>query len=173
MEQSGQGPYSTLYNRYDSTAIDTTLTKPEGTSEYPPAEPDYGWYGWGRPRGYTRWGFDFDRFDPSYYWSYYGYYDYYSRPWWYSYNDPYWGGWYPGYYGGNGVAGEPPSKRPVGRRDRTSGSGSYGSPSTAPAPGAPNISSAPAATPQSGGTPAPQTPPSNGGEAKRDGKRGR
>ncbi|MCC6475664.1 hypothetical protein IT157_01300 [bacterium] len=117
MEQNG--PFSTneLYQRYDSTAIDTTLTEPQYVDTYPN---DYGWdnsgwNSWGRPRGYTRWGFDFNRFSPDYYWSYYGYYDYYGRPWWdnYHYRNPWW------YGGGGGSSGpaEPPSTRP-GRRMR-------------------------------------------------------
>lgn len=108
------GPYSSnsLYNRYDSTAIDTTLTKPEIVDVYPNNGyyDNNGWSYWGRPRGYTRWGFDFDRFSPNYYWSYYGYYDYYSRPWWQDWNrNPWWGPSVPG------APGEPPSQRP-GRR---------------------------------------------------------
>lgn len=114
------GPFSsnTLYNRYDSTAIDTTLTKPDVVDVYPnPYNDYYGWSYWGRPRGHTRWGFDFDRFSPNYHWSYYGYYDYYSRPWWYDWHhrDPWW-------YGGGGGGGpsEPPSQRP-GRRSNDAG----------------------------------------------------
>ena len=86
MELSGRGPYDTLYNRYDSTAIDTTLTPPVITDEYPRRGYDSydsydRWSSWGRPR--TRWGFDFYNYDPGYYRSYYGYYDYdyrYDRP---------------------------------------------------------------------------------------------
>lgn len=109
-----QGPFSenSLYNRYDSTAIDTTLTKPETVDVYPNYDPYYydNWSYWGRPRGYTRWGFDFNRFSPNYYWGYYGYYDYYGRPWWHDWhhNRPWWGG-------SPGKPGEPPSQRP-GRR---------------------------------------------------------
>lgn len=111
-----QGPFSanTLYNRFDSTAIDTTLTKPETVDVYPGYGyyDSYGWSQWGRPRGYTRWGFDFDRFSPDYYRSYYGYYDYYGRPWWHdwNHNHNWWGGG-----GGSGGVSEPPSQRP-GRR---------------------------------------------------------
>ncbi len=57
-----------------------------------------------------RYSFDFDGFSPNYYWSYYGYYDYYSRPWWQDWNrNPWWGPSVPG------APGEPPSQRP-GRR---------------------------------------------------------
>ena len=69
-------PYSQLYNRNDSTAIDTTLTKGDwdGSNQYPNYD-DYRnnnnsydrWNYWGRPRNRTRWGFDFDNFYPDYY----------------------------------------------------------------------------------------------------------
>jgi hypothetical protein len=162
MEGNGNGPYGTLYNRYDSTAIDTNLTPPEpGSQSYPPEE-SYGWQYWGRPRGYTRWGFDFNNFEPDYYWSYYGYYDYYGRPWWDTYYVPGYGGW-GGYYG-NGVPAEPPSKREAGRsRDGGGGSGYAPPPAqggyVAPAP-------APAPAPSGGGAAAPAQKPAD------DGKRG-
>ncbi|MBU0510022.1 hypothetical protein KKH27_14455 [bacterium] len=128
MERDGTGPYSQIYNRYDSTAIDTTLTKPEyeGYDSYPYYD---NWSYWGRPRGRTLWGFDFYNFSPDYYWSYYGYYDYYGTPWWYSRNDP-WYWWYPN-PGGSGVPAEPPSKRP-GLMGRPEGGGNYGAPPPAP-----------------------------------------
>ncbi len=121
MELAGRGPYDSLYQRYDSTAIDTTLTAPEQTDYYPNSYPETrhgGWSSWGRPR--TRWGFDFYNYDPGYYWSYYGYYDYYSVPWWHDwYRDGWWygGGHYPG---GPGVPEEP---RDRGRRDAPGGGG--------------------------------------------------
>jgi hypothetical protein len=129
MEQAGRGAYDTLYNRYDSTAIDTTLTKPEGGTTYP--EDNYGWSTWGRPRGYTRWGFDFDNFEPNYYWTYYGYYDYYSRPWWDRYYDPWWNGG----GNGNGTPTEPPSQRDYGRRAVPNDGGNYTAPPPAPSGG--------------------------------------
>lgn len=121
-ERMGQaGPYDQIYNRYDSTAIDTTLTRPEITDVYP--QEDYGWYSWGRPR--TRWGFDFYNYSPGYYWTYYGYYDYYSVPWWNRYYDPWYGwGWAPP----SGPS-EPPSQRDYGRRGRSGeGGGPYATP---------------------------------------------
>jgi hypothetical protein len=117
---SQAGPYDQIYNRYDSTAIDTTLTQPETTDVYP--EDNYGWSYWGRPR--TRWGFDFYNFSPDYYWGYYGYYDYYSVPWWSRYYDPwYHWGWVPP----SGPS-EPPSRRDYGRRGNPGGGGSYSNP---------------------------------------------
>jgi hypothetical protein len=171
MEQGGNGPYGTLYNRYDSTAIDTTLTPPEPgeMQSYPPVE-DYGWQYWGRPRGYTRWGFDFNNFEPDYYSSYYGYFDYYGRPWWNSYYNPGYGGWYGG-NNGYGVPAEPPSKRGAGRgRDEGQPAGGGYSPPPAPPAGG-GYAPAPASpTPQGGGaTPAPATPD----DGKRSGGRGR
>jgi hypothetical protein len=85
MEQAGTGPYDQLYDRYDSTAIDTTLTSEDwsGTGTYPEDRWD-NWYSWGGLRRHPRWGFDFDAFSPGYYWSYYGYYDYYGVPWWHT-----------------------------------------------------------------------------------------
>ena len=119
MEDNGPFSMGSLYNRYDSTAIDTTLTKPETVTVYPNNDPYYydNWSAWGRPRGYTRWGFDFDRFSPNYYNSYYGYYDYYGRPWWQDWNHNHGGRW----WGGSpGAPGEPPSQRP-GRRSTNTG----------------------------------------------------
>lgn len=172
MELAGNSPYETLYNRDDSTAIDTTLTRGEYEGESYPGTGWDRWSLWGRPRHYTRWGFDFYNFSPDYYWSYYGYNDYYGTPWWYDWYDPYHGGWWHG--GGSGVPGEPPSQRPRGRRDFGSDSPSAQSPSS---------SSAPAYSPPSNNNP----PPSNdskagnnnnskqqsGNDGKRDGKRGR
>jgi hypothetical protein len=115
-----------LYNRNDSTAIDTTLTPGGGASEYP--NNDDRWQYWGRPRGYTNWGFDFNNFEPGYYWSYYGYYDYYSQPWWYDpYYDPY-HYWSPGGYGGGGSPAEPQGRRGGDRSRDSGGGGSYVSP---------------------------------------------
>lgn len=119
------GPYSSseLYNRYDSSAIDTTLTKGDYFPDY---YPDNSWYYSGGYMTYprTRWGFDFYNFSPGYYQSYYGYYDYYGTPWWnrYDYNRNNW--WYRGGYGGgyNTSPGEPPEQRD-GRRQRDSYSG--------------------------------------------------
>ncbi|MBK6764955.1 MAG: hypothetical protein IPG71_01230 [bacterium] len=162
-----QGPYSTntLYDRFDSTAIDTTLTKPDVVDVYPNND-YYGWSTWGRPRGYTRWGFDFDRFSPNYYWSYYGYYDYYSRPWWHDWNRG--GHWWNG--GGGGGISEPPSQRP-GRRSSDAGvpppivgGGSY-----SPAP-VYNQPSAPVVQPVQPVNPSEKTPPADAGQ-KRNGKR--
>ncbi|MCB9367278.1 MAG: hypothetical protein H6506_02085 [Calditrichaeota bacterium] len=169
MEDMGPFSQSTLYNRYDSTAIDTTLTKPETVDVYPNNYNDYyGWSSWGRPRGYTRWGFDFDRFSPNYYWSYYGYYDYYGRPWWQDwnrYNNPWW------YYGGgSGEPGEPPSQRPGRRSSDTGvppaviGNGGYASPpvyvNPAPAPAQPDPNTQ-------------KSPPAEDNSQKRNGKRRR
>jgi hypothetical protein len=175
MERVAQGPYDQLYNRNDSTAIDTTLQ--QDTTAYEPSPyPYYGgyasptydsWYYWGRPR--TRWGFDFNGFDPAYYWSYYGYYDYYGVPWWNGYYDPWYGWQYPGWNGGG--SGIPPTKRPGGRRDHSSsgGSGTYAEPQ--PAPSSPTYSNPTPSNPppSSGGSSGQQS----GGDQKRDGKRGR
>jgi hypothetical protein len=170
MERVAQGPYDQLYNRNDSTAIDTTLT--QDTTAYEPT-PYYGysspyydnWHYWGRPR--TRWGFDFNSFDPAYYWSYYGFYDYYGVPWWNGYYDPWYGWQYPGW--GGGGAGTPPTKRPGGRRDHaTGGGGTYAAPPAAPS--SPTyVTPTPSNPPPSSGS----TGQQSGGEQKRDGKRGR
>jgi hypothetical protein len=180
METARQRQQAMLYNRYDSTAIDTTLRR--DTTAYDPqpyTDYNYGWNAWGGYRPHrTRWGFDFDRFDPSYYWSYYGYYDYYARPWWDDWYDPYWGwGHYPG--SGGSSPGEPPSRRPVGRRDRDSGGG--GATYSAPPPASNPAYSAPATPPPAKNPDAPavkDTPKNNNGssgsdDGKRDGKRGR
>lgn len=164
-----QGPFSSnsLYNRYDSTAIDTTLTKPETVDVYPGYGyyDNYGWSQWGRPRGYTRWGFDFDRFSPDYYRSYYGYYDYYGRPWWHNWNNNHhwWGG------GGSGGVSEPPSQRP-GRRSSdvnappAVGGGGYSAPPSYSQP-APVIQPVKPTPP-----PTEKTPTQDSGQ-KRNGKR--
>jgi hypothetical protein len=162
MEMSARGPYDTLYNRYDSTAIDTTLTKPEILDQYPTQYQSYdSWNTWGRPR--TRWGFDFYGYDPGYYNSYYGYYDYYSVPWWQHYGyDP---GWWYG-RGRPGVPGEPDQPRDRGRRDYGAGIGG-----TAP-PAAPGGTITVPVTPP----PAPpkKDPPKKEEDSnKRDGRRGR
>jgi hypothetical protein len=166
MNMAGQGPYDTLYNRNDSTAIDTTLTA-DTTQYYPPDERWNSWYYWGRPRGYTRWGFDFNNFSPDYYWSYYGYYDYYGTPWWYDWYGPgYWGN---NPWGGTGVPAEPPSQRPHGRRD-------YGS-SGANAQPAPTQSGSPTYAQPSNPSPPPANKNDNNAQkqsddGKREGKRG-
>jgi hypothetical protein len=132
METAGNGPYDTLYNRNDSTAIDTTLTA--DTSTYYDTYPDR-WYYWGRPRGYTRWGFDFYNFSPDYYWSYYGYNDYYGTPWWYDWNTPWYWRNYP--WGGSGGVAEPPSRRPGGGRGRDNISGGSNAQPAPAQPGSP------------------------------------
>ncbi len=168
MEDNGPFSSNSLYNRYDSTAIDTTLTKPETVDVYPSYDPYYNdsWSYWGRPRGYTRWGFDFDRFSPNYYRSYYGYYDYYSRPWWHDWHHryPHWGPGTPG------APGEPPSQRP-GRRSSEAtapppviGNGGMGGGATYAQPAPP-----PPAAPPTVKDPAPQDDSSQ----KRNGKRRR
>jgi hypothetical protein len=172
METAG-GTNETLYNRNDSTAIDTTLTQDTSqyydTYTYPDSRWD-SWSYWGRPRGVTRWGFDFNNFSPDYYWSYYGYYDYYGTPWWSSWYSP-WYGYYPG---GTTGPSEPPSQRPRGRRDQDN-SGTYSAPSstttTSPAYSQPNNSNNPAPTSKSGN----DTKQQSGGSDsnKRDGKKGR
>ncbi|RPH93743.1 hypothetical protein EHM69_09405 [candidate division KSB1 bacterium] len=169
MESTGQGPYSELYNRYDSTAIDTTLT--EDPYVYPETDNSWDrWSYWGRPRGYTRWGFDFNNFSPDYYWSYYGYYDYYGTPWWSNYNNPWWGG----SGGGSGAPGEPPSRRPTGRRNPPSSAGSYAdpAPSSSPSYAAPNSTPQPAA-PKQDDSKSQNTSKGSDDANKRDGKRGR
>ncbi len=144
----------TLYDRYDSSAIDTTLTKKETYPGGYSSGYDYydRWDLWGRPRIGTRWGFDFYNYSPPYYWGYYGWEDYYGYPWWYSwYGDDY---WYR-YPTTPGAPGEPPSKRPFGRRDgedrssppptsvsRPSSPPSYASPPSTPAPSRPSGSDA-------------------------------
>ncbi len=109
-----------LYDRYDSSAIDTSLTKDDVFPDTYPTGYDYynyydRWDTWGRYRPRTRWGFDFYSYSPPYYSGYYGWEDYYGYPWWYSWDRGYWHG------GGGtpGTPGEPPSKRPVGRRDES------------------------------------------------------
>ncbi len=157
MELAARGPYDSLYNRYDSTAIDTTLTEPEYDDQVYP-QYDNSWYNWGRPR--TRWGFDFYNYDPAYYWSYYGYYDYYSVPWWnYPYYDPWW--YRPG---GPGIPGEPERPRDRGRRDAPPlGGGSY----VPPAP------STPMTQPPSQPDPKDQKEKKKDDDGKRGGRRGR
>ncbi len=153
---------SRIYNRYDSTAIDTTLMRGEVDENYYPRD-DYGWSTWGRPR-MPRWGLDFYSYSPDYYWGYNGYNDYYGTPWWYnSYYDPY----YPYYPPGSGQPVEPPSKREGGRRQRPSSSG--GSATQSPPPAAPTYTPPPAKTP-------PAPPPASNetdDQNKRSGKRGR
>jgi hypothetical protein len=167
--ESQTSAYDKLYIANDSTAIDTMLTedKSGGSTSYP--NNDDRWYYWGRPRGYTNWGFDFYNFSPGYYWTYQGYYDYYGTPWWNNnYYDPWWNP-----SGGNGVPSEPPSQREHGRREYDGG-GSYASP---PAAGGSYVAP-PAANP---------TPPkkatenarkdtnnnNNNDNNKRDGRRGK
>lgn len=145
----------TLYDRYDSSAIDTTRAREDIWSETYPGGYDYydrydrydRWNWWGRPRMRTRWGFDFYNYSPPYYWGYYGWEDYYGYPWWYSrYGDHRY--WYP--YSTGGTPGEPPSKRPFGRR----GSGERESPP-------PTVTRPPSSTPSyvgSHGTPPPSRP---------------
>ena len=168
MEQAGRGPYDSLYNRYDSTAIDTTLTKPEITDTYPNND-DYGWSTWGRPRGYTRWGFDFNNFTPDYYWTYYGYYDYYSRPWWDRYNDPWW------YWGwnGNGTPAEPPSQRDYGRRGHPQDGGGYQAPPPSSGSGGSYVNPAPANPPADRKDNSGSKDQKQGDTNKREGRRGR
>jgi hypothetical protein len=170
MEGVRQRQEARIYNRYDSTAIDTTLRADTSVYQQDYRYLDsYGWNTWGRPRGYTRWGFDFDRFDPSYYWSYYGYYDYYSRPWWDTWYDPYWG-W--GNYGGgsSGGSGEPAGRRPGGGRDRNGGTGTGGGTYVAP-PAAGNPSYAAPASPPPAKNPsgeAVKDPPKNNNNGNSD-----
>lgn len=158
MEQAGRGPYDAIYNRYDSTAIDTTLTKPEVVDQYPDTQYD-NWNYWGRPR--TRWGFDFYNYDPGYYNSYYGYYDYYSVPWWHNswYNPGWWyGPWNPG------TPGEPDQPRDRGRRDYGAGIGG----TLDPAPGGTITTPT---TPVQPTNPPKQEPKKE--DNKREGRRGR
>jgi hypothetical protein len=151
----------TLYDRYDSSAIDTTLTK---TESYPDASTDYydRWDYWGRSRPMTRWGYDFYNYSPPYYSGYYGWEDYYGNPWWYS--SGYYDYWY-GYPVGTGAPSEPASKRPFGRSPDTGGGGGS-SPAVQPPP-----SPAPAhvAPPSGGSTPSrPQRDDSKKTEKQRD-----
>lgn len=185
MEDNGPFSQSTLYNRYDSTAIDTTLEKPEYSGSYAYPQDNYyydNWSYWGRPRGVTRWGFDFNRFSPNYYYGYYGYYDYYGRPWWQDWNRHHGGHWWGP--GGTGEPGEPPSQRP-GRRSSdvtapapvigngyTGGGGSvYQQPSNPPATPAPPTGKG--LTPAVKNPPPPATPPADDSGQKRNGKRRR
>lgn len=164
-----QGPFSSnsLYNRYDSTAIDTTLTKPETVDVYPNYDPYYdNWSYWGRPRGYTRWGFDFDRFSPNYYRSYYGYYDYYGRPWWqdWHHRDPWWGPGTPG------APGEPPSQRPGRRSSDVTAPPAY----TNPGGGGGGATYVPPSNPTTPPPPEVKLPqPNDDNNQKRNGKRRR
>jgi len=170
MDMAGRGTYDTLYDRDDSTAIDTTLMP--DTSTYYDQYPDdsRGWSYWGRPRGSTRWGFDFYNFSPDYYWSYYGYNDYYGTPWWYDWYDA--GYWRNNPWGGTGVPGEPPSQRPRGRRDYgSSGANAQPPPSSS---GSPTYSQ----PTNNSNSPPPATKNDNGAkkqsdDGKRDGRRGR
>ena len=161
MESSHRQQQATLYDRYDSTAIDTTLRR-DTTDYYYGSYPDPGWYGWGRPRQEPIWGWDNSYSMPGYYGDYYGYDNYYGTPWWYGY-----GPGYPNYHGnyGNGVPAEPPSKRSGGRRSHDGG-GSYANPPAAPA-NPPTYANPPASTP-------PPNPPADNGndDGKRGGKRG-
>lgn len=166
MERAGRGPYDTLYNRYDSTAIDTTLTEPEYTgTTYP--DDNYGWSYWGRPRGRTRWGFDFNNFSPDYYWTYYGYYDYYSRPWWDRYYDPWW------YWGwnGQGTPQEPPSQRDYGRRSQPGGGSNVAPPPAPPSGG--SYTNPPPPPPNNDQKKDQNTQKQQGDPNKREGRRGR
>ncbi len=172
MAMDQRGPYDQIYNRYDSTAIDTTLTPPEYS--YP--EDDYGWYYWGQSR-YPRWGFDFWNYSPGYYWSYDGFYDYYGTPWWSRYSDP----WYHWGWSPPSEPQEPPSQRNFGRRERPSGSGGdYAPPPSGGSGGgyAPPQSTPPPASPSPQQTPdqsvKKQTPPPpSGDQNQRSGRRGR
>ena len=159
MEQASR-QQETLYNRYDSTAIDTTLR--EDTTQYYGAYPDPGWYYWGRARHYPMWGTDYDYYTPDYYWGYSGYDNYYGTPWWYGY-----GGYGRGYGGGGygGSPSEPPSKRGGHRSHDNGGSGSYAAPPAAPG-GSPSYANPPSQ---------PSTPPPSSGstdDGKRAGRRG-
>lgn len=159
MEPANRRQQATLYNRYDSTAIDTTLAP--DTTDYYETYPDYGWNDWGRPRQGPIWGWDYNSYMPDYYWGYYGYDSYYGVPWWHNWYDPY----YPYNPGGGGGPAEPPSKR-GGRRSHDTSGGSYATP-----PASSGTSPAYATPP-----PAPSTPPQNGAaktdDGKRSGKRG-
>ncbi|HEY3296978.1 MAG TPA: hypothetical protein VGL38_16210 [bacterium] len=159
MESARAHPQASLYNRYDSTAIDTSLRR--DSTVYYEQYPDYGWSYWGRPRHEPIWGWNYDNYMPDYYWGYYGYDNYYGRPWWDNYN-----GYYPYYPGGStGTPAQPPDKRSGGRRSHDTGGGSYATPpasSPPPAYGTPPPSNPPAGSP----------PPDNGDAKKDDGKRG-
>ena len=182
MEDNGPVSMGSLYNRYDSTAIDTTLTKPETVDVYPNYDPYYydNWSAWGRPRGYTRWGFDFNRFSPNYYWGYYGYYDYYGRPWWQDWHHNHGGGW----WGGTpGAPGEPPSTRPGRRSTDTAippstigvNYGQGGATYVQPTPTTPGNPSEPGnvKNPVPAPIAKPTTPPAEDNSQKRNGKRRR
>ena len=160
----------TLYERYDSSAIDTTLERTDVFGEtYPGGYDNYDrydrWDTWGRYRPRTRWGFDFYNYSPPYYSGYYGWEDYYGYPWWYSYDHGYWGG-----RGGGGTVapGEPPSKRPFGRRDGGDSGGSP--PSVSPPPSSPPPPSrvAPPSTPSTPTRPAKATPKKSSKGKQRD-----
>jgi hypothetical protein len=153
MEQANRQQQATLYNRYDSTAIDTTLrADTTGYQEYP----NDSWYDWGRPVPYSPgpiWGWDY--YSPPYYWDYFGYNNYYGTPWWYNY--PYSPGYHGGHYGGS-IA-EPPSKRGGGRSHDNSGGGSY-------------VAPPPPSNPPTYATPPPSSPPPQSGNSGDDNKRG-
>lgn len=160
-----EGMYSeTLYDRYDSSAIDTTLTKDDVFPDTYPSGYDYydRWDRWGRYRPRTRWGFDFYNYSPPYYWGYYGWEDYYGYPWWHSHRGGYWG-----YGGGTVTPGEPPSKRPVGRRDE----GRRGSPPSVEAPSRPppatHVSTPPKSSPSRPPKPKKENKQRNFGRRKR------
>lgn len=166
-----RGPYDELYSRYDSSAIDTTLIAPEYDSSY---DDDYGWYYWGHQRRYPRWGFDFWSYSPGYYWTYYGFYDYYAVPWWNRYYDP-WNRW--NWVPPSGPA-EPPSQRDFGRRGR--GSGTEGGPYGAPPPSSGGGYAQPAPPPPPPPSQKPAEQPARKQEQpkqedsnKREGRRGR
>jgi hypothetical protein len=160
MERTASPQQASLYNRYDSTAIDTSLRR-DTTQYYPGYPEDYGWSYWGRPRLGPIWGFD--NYMPDYYWGYYGYNNYYGTPWWYNWYQPN----YPYYPGGNGGLAEPPSKRPSGRSHDTGG-GSYAPPPPSSSGGA----TAPVyAPPPSQPSNPPANPPQDDG--KRSGGRSR
>ncbi len=159
----------TLYERYDSSAIDTTLERTDVFGETYPGYNDYydrydRWDTWGRYRPRTRWGFDFYHYSPPYYSGYYGWEDYYGYPWWYSYDRGYWGG----SGGGTAAPGEPPSKRPFGRRD--SGDSGSSPPSVSPPPSSPPPASrvAPPSTPSTPTRPSKDTPKKDDKGKQRD-----
>jgi hypothetical protein len=141
-----------LYNRYDSTAIDTSLTRPEENYN-----PGYGWQDWGRQYR-PSWDWDFYGYTPDYYWGYYGYNNYYGTPWWYNYYNP----WYPSYPPGSGQPAEPPSQRQGGRRQHSTSTGNV---TPAPPPAAPTYT--PPAQNQN------PPPPSSGNDNNDNGRSGR